>query len=132
MDPITDILIRIKNAYAAGHERVLIPASNAKFQVAKVLENSGFILELDRKKKKIKNTIQSFIEAKLKYTDGAPAIKGMRILSRPSRRLYVKRNDIRPVLSGYGISVISTPKGIMTGDEARKSGVGGQLIAEVW
>lgn len=129
---MSDILIRIKNAYAAGHERVLIPASNTKFQVAKVLENSGFILELDRKKKKIKNATHNFIEAKLKYAGGEPAIKGMRILSRPSRRLYIKKNEIRPVLSGFGISIISTPKGIMTGEQAKKEGVGGQLIAEIW
>lgn len=131
-DPITDILVRIKNAYAAGHERVLIPASKTKLEIARVLQETGFIAETDKKKKKVKNTFFNFIEARLKYNDGAPVMKGMKILSRPSRHLYVKRNEIRPVLSGFGVSIISTSKGIMTGKEARKAGLGGEIIAEIW
>ena len=131
-DPISDLLIRIKNAYAVGHGSLDVPFSRFKFEVARVLEKEEYLKSVS-KKKKIKNKkTYLFINIKLKYDSNLPALNGLKILSRPSRRLYLKKNEIRPVKSGYGDLLITTPLGVMTGGEARKKGVGGQVLAEIW
>ena len=131
-DPISDFFIRIKNAYAAKKERVLVPFSNLKFKIASELERGGFVQEVGKKKKKVLKSNHLYLDIKLKYKDNGPAMEGLRIFSSPSRRIYIKSKDIRPVRSGYGMAILSTPKGIMSEKTARKENVGGELIAEIW
>ena len=133
MDTISDFFIRIKNAYLVKKDRAVVPFSKTKYELAKILEKEGFISAV-RKKKKIKKSgsEQLFLDLKLKYDDGAASFNDVKLISRPSRRVYLKKDQIKPVRNGYGILIISTSKGIMTGDEARKIGLGGQAIAEVW
>ena len=133
MDSISDFFIRIKNAYAVKKDRVVIPFSNLKFEMAKILETKGFVAAV-RKKKKVKKTgkEQLFLDLKLKYQDKESAFGNVKLISRPSRRIYLKKDEIKPVRDGFGILIISTSKGVMSGEEAKKLGVGGQAMAEVW
>ena len=103
-----------------------------RWEVARVLQEAGFVQELDKKKKKARKAEHNWIELKLDTNNGRLPITGVRILSKPSRRWYVKSSELRPVVSGFGIAILSTPRGIMTGKEARKQNLGGELIAEVW
>jgi small subunit ribosomal protein S8 len=132
MSPIANMLIQIKNAQSAGLETIDVPFSAMKFKIAEILKKKGFIEEVENKKKKAHKAEVSFLDLKLKYTDGKGAINGIKLVSKPSRRIYAGKSDLKSVKSGFGISVISTPKGIMTGDEARKAGVGGEIIFEIW
>lgn len=128
MDPISDMLIRIKNAQKAGHPSIEIPFSKLKFALAKILEKEKLISVVEEKGKKSAGRIHII----LKYNQGQPAIQDLRRISRPSRRVYLKKENIWPVKQGYGIAIISTSKGLMTGKEARKAGLGGEVICEVW
>ena len=130
MHPLSDMLIRIKNAQAAGQERLVLPYSKLRWEVAKVLKESGFVKEWGKKKKKIHRTEQPYLELQLPL-DRVP-LAGIKIISKPSRRLYIKADEIRPVVSGYGIALLSTSRGIMTGAEARKQKLGGEFLAEIW
>jgi small subunit ribosomal protein S8 len=132
MDPISDMLIRIKNAQLARHDQVSVPFSIMKFKIANILKDAGFISGIERKKKKTKKTEHENLALTLKYIDDAGAINNIKIISRPSRRMYIKAKDIKQVRSGYGVAVISTPKGIMNSKEARKSNLGGELLFEIW
>ncbi len=128
MDPISDMFIRIKNAQKAGHKTVQIPYSKFKHEIVKVLERTGRTAEADRKGKRTKK----FLEIKLKYReDGAPLVLDVMLFSKPSRRLFSQVKAI-PYAKHGGIIVLSTSKGVLSAEEARKSKVGGQLIAEVW
>ena len=127
MDPISDMFIRIKNAQKAGHETVQIPYAKFKYEIAMVLERSGFVGKVEKKGKRIKKTM----EMELLYQNETPIINGVKIISKPSRRLYISCKDIKQSRHG-GIIILSTPQGVMTNTEARKAKVGGQLIAEVW
>jgi small subunit ribosomal protein S8 len=129
---VSDMLIRIKNAQMARKERLLIPFSKMKWEIAKILKEAGFIQDFERRKKKIKKTEHAFIEVKLEGTEGATTISEVKIISKPSRRIYIKKSEIRPVVGGYGISIISTPQGVMTGTEAKKNNLGGEWLAEIW
>ena len=133
MDSTSDFFIRIKNAYLVRKDRVVLPFSKMKYEMAKVLEQRGFILAI-RKKKRIKKTgyEQMFLDLKLKYDDKEPSLSNIRLLSKPSRRIYLKNSEIKPVKDGYGVLIISTSKGVMSGEEAKKLGLGGQAIAEAW
>ena len=129
-DPISGTLARIRNAITARHQRTLVPASRLKLRVAEILKQEGYIADVreDTNDKGHKN-----IEIVLKYNrDRVPALDGIRRVSRPGRRVYVKKGDIPHVYSGLGISILSTSSGIMTDGEARKRGVGGELLCEVW
>lgn len=128
---ISDMLIRIKNAQMARKDRLLIPFSKMKWDIAKILKEANFIQDFERKKKKQKKTEQTFIDVKLD-AEHPGAISGIRIVSKPSRRFYIKKSEIHPVLGGYGISIVSTSKGVMTGAEAKKNQLGGEWLAEVW
>ncbi len=133
MDTVSDFFIRIKNAYLVKNDRVVIPFSKMKYEMAKILERRGFVSAVRKKKKSKKGELGELVlDIKLKYEDGLPAFNNVRLISKPGRRIYIKRGEIRPVKSGYGVLVVSTSKGIMTGDEAVKAGVGGQAIAEVY
>lgn len=127
-DPVSDMLIRIKNAQLAGHETLEIPFSNVKLAMAKIMEQAGFLDRVERKGSKSK---QSLV-LKLKYNQGVPAIQNLRRLSKPSRRVYVRAAEIKPVRQGYGLAIISTSRGLMTDKEARKNKIGGEVLCEIW
>lgn len=132
-DPISDMLTRIRNAQQAGHKEVAVPFSKLKMVIAEILEKESLI-ELARKEK-AGNFEQIWITLayrKVSNTKKEPVITGLRRVSRPGQRIYVGKDDIRKVKNGFGISVVSTSKGLMTGKEARKAGLGGELICEVW
>lgn len=128
MDPIADFLTRIKNGYRAKKSSVIIPYSRIKDDMVRILEARNFIAGVEKKGRKVRK----FLEVKLRYENSSPALSNARRVSRPSRRLYLRRGEIRPVRQGFGIAIISTSRGLMTGDEAKKAGLGGEIIAEVW
>jgi len=132
MSSIANMLVQLKNAQAAGLSNVTVPFSRMKFEIAKVLEKRGFIEEVEEKKKKMRKAEVPCLSLKLKYEDGVGAINGIKLVSKQSRRVYVQKADLKPVRSGYGILVVSTSKGLMTGDEARKAGLGGEALFEIW
>lgn len=132
MDPISDMLIRIKNAQAVGHERVSIPFSKVKLQIAQILKTAGYVGEVERRKRSTKRSEVEYLDLALKYDGSEGAISGIRIVSRPSRHIYIKASQIKPVRSGFGSAIVSTSKGIMTSQEARKSGLGGEVMFEIW
>jgi len=128
-DPIADMLTRIRNAGMAKFGSVDIPGAKVKVELAKVLKNEGFI----RNYKFVKDGRQGILRVYLKYTDDQKnVIFGLERVSRPSRRYYVKSKDIKPVLNGMGIAVLSTSKGIMTDKQAKKENIGGELLCKVW
>jgi small subunit ribosomal protein S8 len=128
MDTISDMLIRIKNAQAAGRPIVEIPYSGAKFALAKVLERENFVGSIEEKGKKAARKIL----INLKYQDGVPAIENIERKSKPSRRIYIGKNEIKNVRQGFGRAIISTSRGLMTDKEAKKAGLGGELICEIY
>lgn len=132
MDPISNMLIQIKNAQAVGHEQVSLPFSKVKFRIAEILKGAGYLAEVERKSKKAAKAEHEYLYLTLRYQDNEGALNGLKIISKPSRRIYIKAKDIKPVRSGYGLAVISTPKGIMDSKEARKNKLGGELLFEVW
>lgn len=128
MDPISDMFVRIRNSYRAGHESVIIPYSGMKAEIARVLKEREFIKDIEKKGKKVKK----FLELILLYNNGTPALSGVKRISKASRRMYAKKEDIMAGEKRRGTLIISTPKGVMTGSEAVKAGVGGEIIARVW
>lgn len=128
IDPITDMLNQIRNAGDVQKSEVSVSFSNLKYEVAKVLTQEGFIGEV-KKAVKGKNKIMKIV---LKYDNGISAISGLKRVSKPGQRIYGKWSEIKRVRGGYGISVISTPKGLMTNKEARKQKLGGEILLEVW
>jgi len=128
MDPISDMLIRIKNAQAVLHPTVEIPFSNFKYELAKILAKNGFIGTVEKKGRKTKK----YIEIALKYKEGIQAISGLRKVSKPGQRIYTNFKKIRKVKGGYGMAIISTPKGLMTDREAKKQKLGGEIVCEIW
>jgi small subunit ribosomal protein S8 len=128
-DPIADFLTRIRNGLAADHDAVDIPASGFKVELARILREQGYIEDYATQP----GTVGEVLRVRLKYTeDRAPVISGMRRVSRPGRRTYVGAGEIPKVLGGMGTAIISTSKGVMTGHDARRDGVGGEVVAYVW
>ena len=128
-DPIADMLTRIRNGNNAKHETVDVPASNIKKEIAKILLNEGFIKGFDV----IDDGKQGIIRIQFKYEkDNQKVISGIKRISKPGLRVYVDNTEIPKVLGGLGIAIISTSKGIMTDKNARKSGIGGEVICYVW
>jgi small subunit ribosomal protein S8 len=128
-DPIADMLTRIRNAARAKFSSVDIPGSRLKSELAKILKAEGYI----RNYKFIKDGKQGILRVYLKYgADQEGVIFGLERVSKPSRRVYIKSKDIKPVLSGMGISILSTSKGIMTDKTARKESVGGEVLCNIW
>ena len=128
MDPITDMLNGIRNAQAVLYPKIEIPFSNLKYEIAKILEKKGFIEKAVKNGKKEKRTI----EITLKYADKAGAITGLKRISKPGQRIYSPAKDIRKIRGGYGISIISTSKGLMADREAKKQKLGGEILCEIW
>ncbi|MBA2848532.1 30S ribosomal protein S8 [Thermosulfuriphilus ammonigenes] len=128
-DPIADMLTRIRNACIARHEYVDVPASKMKLAIAKILAEEGYIAGY----KFINQPPQGTIRIQLKYNaDRKPIIAGLKKISKPGRRIYRGRDELPRVRGGFGIAIISTSKGIMTDHQARKIGVGGEVICAVW
>ncbi len=128
-DPIADMLTRIRNAGKARHKSVDIPGSRMRTEIARVLRNEGFI----RNYKFLKDDKQGVLRLYLKYTpDQASVILGLERVSRPSRRVYTKGKDIKPLLNGMGLRIISTSKGVMSDKQARQGNVGGEVLCNVW
>ncbi len=128
MDPIADMLTSIRNSQAVLKETVKIPFSKVKFEIAKILEKNGFIKKVEKKGRGIKR----LLEIKLKYDDKEPVISSLKRISKPGQRIYIGAKEIRPVRSGYGISIISTSEGLMTNKEARRKNIGGEVICQIW
>ncbi len=159
-DPITDMFNRIRNAQAVSHLTVSIPFSNLKYEIAKILKKEGFIEATEKKGRKTKKVLEitlkyqttrsalcdsseikkprhSAIEQKETFEENktnimAPVISGLKRISKPGQRIYVGAKEVKSVREGYGIAIISTPKGLLTNKEARKKKVGGEIICEVW
>ena len=128
-DPIADMLTRIRNAQVAKHDAVVIPASNPKKAIAKILLAEGYIRGVDF----IKDGPQGNIKITLKYIEGKqPVIAGLKKISKPGLRVYAKNGSLPKVLGGLGIAIISTSRGMMTDKEARKQMVGGEVLAYIW
>lgn len=127
-DPIADMLTRVRNALMAGHEQVQMPFSKQKKAVAEVLKAEGYISGFQF----IEEGPQGVLSITLKYQGTTPVIEGIERVSKPSRRVYVKHDEIPKVLGGLGINVMSTPKGVVSDRTARKQRVGGEIICAVW
>jgi len=128
MDPISDMLIRIQNGYRATQATVVVPYSRLKEAIARVLEARRYIAGFEKRGRKVRK----FLEVKLRYEGSTPALVAVRRISKSSRRSYLKCCEIRPVRQGYGLLIVSTSQGVMSGEEARKAGLGGEAMAEVW
>lgn len=127
-DKIADMLIRIKNAGTAGHDSVLIPYSDLKASIAQALLHAGYLSSVEKKGKKVKKELVLGVA----YDKGKPKIKNIKRVSKLSCRVYYGYRDIHPVRHGYGALILSTPKGIMTGETARKEQVGGEALFKIW
>ena len=127
-DPITDLLNQIRNAQAVGKTEVLIPLSKIKNEIAGILSKEGFVGEV---KKATKGKIKS-LKITLKYEGEVPAIAGFKRISKPGQRIYQGFSELKRVRGGYGLSIISTSKGLMTNKEARYKKLGGEVICQIW
>ncbi len=125
-DPVADMLTRVRNAAGARHETVSIPASRTKLEIAKILKSEGFISSFDQPS-------QRELVLKMKYVGGkVPAVAGLRRISKPGLRVYARKTEMPRVLGGLGIAIVSTSSGVMTGREAERRGLGGEVLAFVW
>jgi len=133
-DPIADMLTRIRNALMAGHSSVSMPSSKLKVEIARILKEEGYIEEYEVVEGEKPH--ERVLRIRLKYVgerrQRRPVISGLERVSRPGRRIYTRKRDIPWVLSGMGITILSTPKGVMTGQRARQLNVGGEILCKVW
>ena len=128
-DPVGDFLTRIRNAMRARHQKLDVPASKLKAEIARILKEEGYIANY----KPAEEDGMKVIRVYLKYnTNNESVIRDLKRVSRPGCRVYQGKNDIRRVQGGFGIAILTTPKGVMTGRQARREGVGGELLCEVW
>ncbi|MGO9613427.1 MAG: 30S ribosomal protein S8 [Dissulfurispiraceae bacterium] len=127
-DPIADMLTRIRNAVLIRTEKVDIPASKMKVELAKILKEEGFI----KSYKIIKDKKQGILRITLKYTENEPMITGLKRISKPGRRVYVGKGEVPKAMGGVGVAIVTTSKGILTDKECRRDGVGGEVICHVW
>ena len=131
-DPIADFLTRVRNGVRASHETVVVPSSKLKRELARILKEQGYIEDYEIEGPNAEHAGE-LIRIKLKYTGNRrPVIQGIQRVSRPGQRAYVGHRDIPKVQGGLGTAIISTSKGVMTGHEARRAGVGGEVVAKVW
>jgi small subunit ribosomal protein S8 len=128
-DPIADMLTRVRNALAARHPKVDVPASKLKTEIARILKEEGYIANFKVAEEGPKKTIKIY----LKYSpDNTPVISQIERVSRPGCRVYVGRQDIPRVLGGLGINILTTPRGVMTGRNAHREKIGGEILCRVW
>ena len=128
-DPIADMLSRMRNAISAKHSRVDIPASKLKLEIARILKEEGYINNFVIKGEGVRKTIRIFLRYDAR---GTSSISHLSRVSRPGRRVYMGSQEIRPVLGGYGVSIVSTSRGLMSGKRARRENVGGEVLAEIY
>jgi small subunit ribosomal protein S8 len=128
-DPIADMLARIRNAVSAKHSRVDIPASKLKLEIARILKEEGYINNFVTKGEGVKRVVRIFLRYDAR---GTSSITYLARVSRPGRRVYVGSHQIPRVLGGYGVNIVSTSRGLMSGKTARKENVGGELLAEIY
>lgn len=125
-DPVADMLTRVRNAAGARHETVSVPTSRTKVEIAKILKTEGFISNFEQPN-------QKELVLKMKYIGGKlPAVSGLRRISKPGLRVYARKTEMPRVLGGLGIAIVSTSSGVMTGREAERKGLGGEVLAYVW
>jgi small subunit ribosomal protein S8 len=128
-DPIADLLTRIRNGLTADHDQAIMPASNFKAEVARVLTEQGYVEDYAVEPARVGQVLK----VTLKYTeDRKPVISGLERVSKPGRRVYVNADEVPRVLGGMGTAIVSTSHGVMTGHDARRQRVGGELVARVW
>ena len=128
-DPVADFLTRVRNAISARQQKVDVPASKLKLEIARILKEEGYIANFKATEEEGRKVIRIY----LKYgVDNEAAISCVERVSRPGCRVYVGRNEIPRVLGGLGINILTTPKGVMTGRQARKQGVGGEVLCQIW
>lgn len=128
-DPIADMLTRVRNAILVKMEKVDIPASKLKVEIAKILKEEGFI----KSYKIIKDRKQGMLKVALKYTaDGESLLTGLKRISKPGRRVYVGKDKIPTVMAGVGIAILSTPRGVLTDKSSKREGVGGEVLCHIW
>ena len=128
-DPIADMLTRIRNASRARHTDVVIPASRTKREIARLLLEEGFIAAVSEERE----GVRQMLRVTLKYVDGkAPVVSGLKRISKPGLRVYARKTEIPRVLGGLGIVIVSTSQGIMTGSQAHRAQLGGEVLAYVW
>jgi small subunit ribosomal protein S8 len=128
-DPIADMLTRIRNSVLIKSEKVDIPASRLKVEIAKIMKEEGFI----KSYKIIKDKKQGVLRVTLKYSpDNKPIVEGLKRISKPGRRVYVGKDEVPSVMSGIGIAVVTTPRGILTDKACRREGVGGEVLCYIW
>ncbi len=134
IDPISDMLTRVRNAIMAGHNVVAVPSSKIKVEIAKILKDEGYISGFEVVDGKVVGS--KVLRIRLKYVgerrERRPVITGLERISRPGRRVYTGKQEIPWVLSGIGVAILSTPKGVMTGQRARQLGVGGEVLCKIW
>jgi small subunit ribosomal protein S8 len=128
MDQVSEMLTMIRNAQAVLKQTVTVSFSNLKYEIAHILEKEGFVEKVEKKGKKAKKTI----EIVLKYKDSRPAISGLKRISKPGQRVYSNYQRIKPIRNGYGIAIISTSRGLLTGSDAKRQRIGGEVVCEVW
>ena len=128
-DPVADFLTRIRNAIRSRHQKLDVPASNLKAEIARILKEEGYITNYKMTEEDGKRVLRVY----LKYSaDNQAAILDLKRISKPGSRVYLGRDEIRRVQGGLGISILTTPKGVMTGRQARRENVGGEILAHVW
>jgi small subunit ribosomal protein S8 len=128
-DPVADMLARIRNAIRARHQKVDVPASKLKLEIARILKDEGYVSNFKATEEEGHKVIRIY----LKYDNNSDAaISNLARISRPGCRVYVRRTEIPRVLGGLGINILTTPRGVMTGRQARKQGLGGEVLCEVW
>jgi small subunit ribosomal protein S8 len=133
-DPIADMLTRVRNAVMSGQTLVAMPSSKIKVEIAKIMKDEGYLEGFELVEGE--NQTQKVLRIKIKYVGERrlrrPVISGLERVSKPGRRIYAKKQNIPWVLSGIGVAILSTPKGVMTGARARQLGVGGEILCKVW
>ena len=128
-DPVADFLTRIRNAHGARHQKLDVPASKLKAEIARILKEEGYIVNV----KQVEEEGRQLLRVYLKYGGNSEsAIRDLKRVSKPGCRVYVGKEEIRRVQGGLGISIMTTPRGVMTGQQARREGVGGEILCEVW
>lgn len=126
-DPIADMLTRIRNASQVNKKEVALPYSKIKMSIAQILVRAGYLAKAEEVKEKIPSILLT-----LRYDNGMPAVRNLKRVSKPGGRQYVKKDEVGRVLNGFGLSILSTPKGLLTDSEAKKAGVGGEVLCEIY
>lgn len=128
-DPIADLLVRIRNGAHRGHESVTVPASRLKAEILRVMKAEGFITDYEN----VSEDGHPSIRIRLRYIgEGKPVITGMRRISKPGKRVYIGKRNIKPVVGGMGLAIMSTSKGLMTDQESKRASLGGEVLCHIW